>query len=101
MPLLEAQPSALLEALADLLTGRIDAWIATFVESQSSYRPEPGQRRIVVELLSQYIDDYEVPEGDIAWDTTFEAQIKAKVTELGAAEQLAQALRRVAAERHA
>lgn len=100
LPLLEAQPSALLEALADLLTGRIYAWIATFVKSQSSYRPEPGQRRIVVELLSQYIDDYEVPEGDIAWNDTLEAQIKAKVTALRAAEQLVQALRRVAAERH-
>ncbi len=105
LPLLEAQPSAQLEALADLLSGRIDQWIDAFVDSHSSYRPEPGRARIAGELLTQLLDDYQLPNrSNVDWSEQFtdphKADIKEKTPALDSAALLAQALRRIAAERH-
>ncbi|HLT36257.1 MAG TPA: AAA family ATPase, partial [Enhygromyxa sp.] len=104
LPLLEAQPASLLDALADLLDGRIDAWIDAFLASQSSYRPEPGGVRIAVELLDQLGEHELTFAANLDWTEQFTDQRKAKIIAatpaLECADELAKTLRRLAAERH-
>lgn len=105
LPLLESQPPALLEALADLLDGRVEAWIKDFLASQSSYRPEPGRERVAAELLFQLIDQkVDRSKPDWSWSVEFsessKSQIIAAAPELPCAEELAKRLRHRAAEQH-
>jgi MoxR-like ATPase len=112
LPLLEAQSASVLEAIADLLDGRIDVWINRFLAQ--SYRPEPGSARVAAELLAQLADHEVNRRADPEWLTEFvpestpespkesrKDQIAAKAKpEIPCASKLAKALRRVAAERH-